>query len=973
MPSTSEVYRSAWCLGGRQQILAALAILGLMCAIAGAQINVNKTGLHDAENVYGLYAPSTPIPYVNSQDISLLAWGETDASLYATVWFNAHGLRADVNLVNTGAIAVTANGGLADTDNLGMSADARAVAFGIFTLEGMITNHAQIDVTASGGTAWSRFNAPMENAQASGLATGLYANHDAIDNTGKITLAAYGGRALADSDGDAVGNACGLFTREAGVNNSGDVTVTVIGGTADTGNAAYTNANATGLSADGNVNNTGDLAIAATAGSSTTNGHGNVADAYALGDAQGITTFQGTVNNSGRMIISATGGIAEPNRGSVPEGALAWAGAIVNGIFAPDGANNRGSMVLTATGGSATADGSTSAGATAYGIRAYGPLNNSSNVIITATGGTSNSGTAAGAYAGAGTEAWGLSGYDLNNIGTLTVVATSGTAIANNGADVSSYARGLAGGVWGGSINNTGAISVTATAGAATGTNVLGHAEAYGIIAGGNVYNSGAITATATAKEGFTSRAYGIQMAGSGNLTNTGIIRATANTAYELYVAAGTTRLADTYNVTLDGDPNRASLGVADGATLALNNATLTVTALSGQTLWDTQYRLFTTDGNSVVDGNFASVQAVNPNTTVTYCNQGTAGSVDDTVSLAYTPVASVTLASAAAENQAIFQAADVVNRHMTTTLLQNILDPPSSGLLANAGSTAESLALAEAAPDKTSGIFVEPYYSRLDRDADPLGFEANLWGFSAGFERYVDDTLLGLHLGYGQSDIEYTGRGYSGNSEEQDVVTAGFSGLTRWDPWTLRYGLTGFYGRHDYEGLTGLSLDEREIASYDSYGTAATLMAGRIFQRGRHVFLPEAGLDWLWAHRERYTTEATDPNWDTTYSAMNDHDLRAVAALRWLSSFLWHDIRICPSASLGVRHLLTDADTSAWQSVDGAIPVLVKSEQDRTAIMLSGSLVMSKTRHAISLAYDGDYSPDAQRHSIWLRYSWLF
>jgi len=52
---------------------------------------------------------------------------------------------------------------------------------------------------------------------------------------------------------------------------------------------------------------------------------------------------------------------------------------------------------------------------------------------------------------------------------------------------------------------------------------------------------------------------------------------------------------------------------------------------------------------------------------------------------------------------------------------------------------------------------------------------------------------------------------------------------------------------------------------------------------------------------------------------------------------------------------------------------VLVKSEQDRTAITLSGSLTLTRIRHAVSLAYDGDYSPDAQQHSIWLRYSWLF
>ena len=562
----------------------------------------------------------------------------------------------------------------------------------------------------------------------------------------------------------------------------------------------------------------------------------------------------------------------------------------------------------------------------------------------------------------------------VTNSGRITVAATAGTVTA--GADAMAFAPAVADGiaVSGATLTNSGDITVTARGGSVTGgSDIHTYAYAYGIQAtAAPVNNSGVIIVTATAAPGSHSYAYGISSGGF-PVTNTGVIRATAETAFEVHVTAGTTTLLDTYNVTLDGDPNQASFGVADGATLALNRATLTVTAISGATRWDTPYRLFQTEGTGVVDGNFAEVRAVNPNTSVTYDDQGTAGSVDDTVALAYTPVAAPALAGAAVEKQAIAQAADVVNQHLTTSLLQNILAPSSSALLASAGSTAESLALARTASDRDAGLFVEPYYSHLDKEARPLGYEAQLWGFSAGYERFLGTTLAGLHLGYGQSDIEYTGAGLRGSSEDQEVVTGGFHALTRWDPWTLRYGLTGFYGRHDYQGLTGLALDERETASYNSYGTAATVMAGHIFRRGAHVLLPEAGLNWLWTHRPRFTSEATDPSWNTTYSALDDHDVYAAAAVRWLSSFLYHQIRITPSAAVGVRHLLTDAQAGAWQSIPGAAPVLVKSEQDRTALTLSGSLLLTRTPHAVSLAYDGEYAPDAQRHSVWLRYSWLF
>jgi hypothetical protein len=236
-----------------------------------------------------------------------------------------------------------------------------------------------------------------------------------------------------------------------------------------------------------------------------------------------------------------------------------------------------------------------------------------------------------------------------------------------------------------------------------------------------------------------------------------------------------------------------------------------------------------------------------------------------------------------------------------------------------------------------------------------------------------VDDTLIAVHAGYGQADLDYTGTGFSANSEDQDVLTAGFSGLTVKNEWTLRYGLAGFYGSHDYRGRTGVDLTETEEGETDSYGLMASAMAGHIFRRGSHVLLPEIGVNWLWGHRQRYTTEASNSAWDTTYSAMNDHDLQAEASLNWLCGFMHKDIHVMPSASIGVRRLLTDGESSVTQSLAGTTPVTVDAERDRTALTLSGAVVLQKARHTMSLAYDGEFSPDAERHSLWLRYGWQF
>ncbi len=568
----------------------------------------------------------------------------------------------------------------------------------------------------------------------------------------------------------------------------------------------------------------------------------------------------------------------------------------------------------------------------------------------------------------------------MNNSGDISVTTTGGTAVTAEAGSVTATNNGIAVAYATGlhadhsDVTTSGDITVTARGGTA-GAGDMADALAYGVYAyHADVNNSGAITVLATAQDGFSSEALGILFEGNGTLTNTGIIRASGDMAYELYVENDASlTLIDTYNVTLDGNPNDASIYVGTDATLALNDATLTVASITGETLWDTPYQLFEVTDTGVVDGNFVDAQALNPNTTATYYDQNSVSSADDTVALSYTPGASAALPSAAVEKQVVSQAVDVVHTHMTTLMLHDVFSPSGGALLADAGSTARSMGLAQSGSNDEAGVFFKPYYSRMERDANPMGYDARLWGFAAGYERRLDNTLVGLHMGYGQADVDYTGAGFSANSEDQDILTGGFSGLTRWDEWTLRYSLTGFYGWHDYEGLTGAALDESETGSTDSYGLNASIMAGHLFRHGSHVFLPEAGLNWLWAHRQRYTTEATDSTWNTTYSAMDDHDLQAEASLRWLGGFMAGDIHVSPSASIGVRHLLTDAESTVSQSVTGTAPVLVKSERDRTAITTSGSVVLSKGSRALSVAYDGEYSSDTDRHSFWLRYSWTF
>ncbi len=852
------------------------------------------------------------------------ATGDLDASAYA------YGIDLVSGPVQySGAIAARAEGGTIDTDDISSSGIAQARAYGIRT-DGDIDNGDMIEIAATAGAVHA------EVADAYATASGLYSGYGSVTNDSRITVAAVGGQLRSTDVGpggiaDATAQALGAYSYNGSINNTGDLTALARGGAAvvsasDTPGQVLASAAAYGLFREGYISpthhviNTGTIMATAIGGSAGTSS--DEADASAL--AYGISSEGVSVRNSGLVIAVAGGGTAS-SQGNAGHYAAALAGGISSsGVNADPGMleiRNTGSISVAAHGGSAAAD---AGSALAYG---------------------------AGILALA---------IDVNNSGTIVVASESDNTALSTAHGISAVGDGRER-----VLVNSGDITVTARGGSAEAIGLAAHAM--------TVRNSGSVSATAIAGEGLASTAYGVYTLGDTSLTNTGLLRASGQSAYEVCVAGGTTTLVDTYNVTLDGDPRQASILVGNGARMNLNNATLTVASVSEETRWDTPYRLFETAGTGAIQGSFRGAAAQNPNVYVGYDNHKSSNPTDDTVMLSYTPLAAAAPHASAVEKQTVSQAVDVVNRRLTTDLLLDVLSPVGSPLLADAGPALESLAVARSASDRKADIYVEPYYSRLSQDADPLGYKADLWGFSGGYEKRIDDTLWDLHLGYGRSGINYTGAGYQGNDEDQDVLTGGLGGLTRWDPWTLRYGVSGFYGWHDYSGLTGLSLNDRETASYNSYGAAATAMAGYIIRREQHVFLPEAGLTYIWAHRPAYTTDATDPGWDTTCSSIDDHDVQAEAALHWLSSFTRWNLQIVPSASIGVRHLLTDNTTGVRLSVPGAAAVMVESECDRTALTLSGSLTLTRVPHAVSLAYDGDYAPDTQRHSFWLRYSLLF
>ncbi|HPA14851.1 MAG TPA: autotransporter outer membrane beta-barrel domain-containing protein [Desulfobacterales bacterium] len=645
-------------------------------------------------------------------------------------------------------------------------------------------------------------------------------------------------------------------------------------------------------------------------------------------------------------------------------------------------------------------------GESVYGIdasSASSPFVNSDNYSLTAAGDDS------GSYANVSFQAYGIytsaAGPGIENLGDITVTAHGGTgttiAPANalgiysdsgdpviNSGDITATAIGgtaataataSASGIYMdsfGTVNNTGDITATAIGGTAATT---ASASAYGIYldSGGTVTNSGNITVTAIGGTAATasSSAYGIYLGGDSTLTSTGVIRTFADSAYEVRVASGTTTLKDRYNLNLDGDPGTGSIYVAAGAGLDLNDSDLTLSSVGESFRWNTEYQIF--DNNGTITGNFDTVSALNPNVAVTYHDQSTATGADDTVSIAYRPIASPFLEGFDLLRRSVTMTGGMVDDRLSTYFFHPDLaagNPTKSRLYAEAGNVATDGSWNTAPNAFSNGFFLTPYYADIDKDTSPAGYESDAIGFVTGYERRNDNHLYGFHLGIGHNELDFTGNGFSGNKEDQDVLTAGVHAMGSLYNWTWRGQVTGFYGWHDYEGLTGVGLQMHESADYESSGTSSNLMGGYLFKLGSHRLLPEAGLNHLWLRRDSFTTDADDANWDANCSSLDEHQLTAVASLRWLTRIRTGGVLMTPSVAAGVRYLLTGDEIDAHQSVAGSAPITVKSDQDDLTGTASASLLFSmKSNLSMELAYNGEYGDETTAHSAWLRFHYLF
>lgn len=952
------------------------------CLVLWTVFGITVFAFADEKTETGLNTGAAPIigedlttlteDFISDEDYSVTAEGDMSGT-YSDVAVAAYGIMSEavtaINVESSGDIDVVATGGVGE--------DTNAFAMGIGIVNGAVENSGNVTATATGGSASSTGST---DADASGRVYGIVSRSGGIVNSGAMTLSISSGTASSES-GDAYADTYyvspGIWVYGGDVDNSGALSFTATAGNASSqSGGAFSDVGALlGIyNENGTVSNRGDLMISTTAGeASSQNG---VASAY-IDEVFGILGYS-SIENSGGITMTATAGNASSQSSNAGAGASDVTGIFCLASSSTDSVFNSGDLTISVTAGNASSqDGDAYAGNEGIvGIYSYVAVENSGTITLSATGGSASSETG---DATADVSALGIVSVsgELANSGTIDITATAGTAVSQGG-DAS--ASSLAYGIYAlDNATNSGDITITASGSAlpSTATDDV-CVDAVGILSGNGstLVNSGDISVTATAENGYSGYAAGILFVDGGTLTNTGAIFSDSDESYQVAAISGTLTLSGAYNMNLDGDPDVGAIYVGDTAILEINDAELTVSTLEDEALLDTQYRIFETEDTATVNGAFSGLgAAANPNVTLTYHDQSTTTAADDAVSISYTPLGSGFSGGVDLLRRNFSLTSSYVTRQVVGGFIGSYsADSGTRRLYADAGTRASDAGVYTGSNSDKNRVFLTPYYTPLDIDLEPVGYEADIKGVVGGYDRFVKGALYGVHIGYSKSDMEFSGIGFDADEEDQEVITFGLHGMGRFmEDYTLRGELSYYSGSHEHTGLTGLDLNLGTRAEYDSNGIGASLAAGRLMKFGNgNLLLPEVGVEYMSVDREGFTTVAEAAAWNVTVDSLSEDQIAGTASVRWLKRTTLLGMKTVPSVSTGVRYLLT-GDSLEERQTAGSTATLLETELDDVSGTASASLLIDGEWISAEIAYNGEFASNSEQHSVALRLEYSF
>jgi len=135
----------------------------------------------------------------------------------------------------------------------------------------------------------------------------------------------------------------------------------------------------------------------------------------------------------------------------------------------------------------------------------------------------------------------------------------------------------------------------------------------------------------------------------------------------------------------------------------------------------------------------------------------------------------------------------------------------------------------------------------------------------------------------------------------------------------------------------------------------------------GSHNIIPELGLQYVWQHRDPFTTDNLDSA-DVTYGVMDNHELYGTARLKWTKKFTtgggWS---ITPLIGAGVTQLLTDGEISNTMRL-GNETQLVVDQDENTTFTPEANITVVKNNYYATAGYTGGFGGTTKNNLFWLQ-----
>ena len=518
-------------------------------------------------------------------------------------------------------------------------------------------------------------------------------------------------------------------------------------------------------------------------------------------------------------------------------------------------------------------------------------------------------------------------------------------------------------------IINTGKIK-TETTGALT--------RSYGIAVAGDstIVNTGCMCVNGAGSAGI------MIMQGDAQILNPGSIHATDG-ARALHIASSATaEIGEDFQLIFSGNPTDNSYAepilLDNGASLNLNSATL-LASTEDTITWDAPYSIIENNGGTV-EGSFDGLRLGVANPSVNVAWSGTDKGENAAVTFTYTPKESTAAVAPVATQQAVAGTIGMVQNRMSSITLASLVNPDTETteiLLADSGTIVSDAGYCtdKTGQDPVQAVFIKPYLTTTNMPSDDgMGYDASTTGFIAGYDFIASpELMIGVHGGFAKGDIDYTGTGYSDNSDDLDIYSLGLHGTYSLGNWHVQASTSGYAARHDYEGLTGINLDMDEDDTYMTYGTETALTTGYGFRFGKMALMPEIGMTHSWIHGESHTTDADNAAWNTHYGSYDEHVFKSVLGARFLGTWELGGAMVTPALGVHWEEALSDNTITVSQSLPGTSSVSVSEDVSDSSIVGDASLRFAKDNASMELGIVHEYNDDYTATGGSITFRWAF